>query len=630
MAAKSSITYDQYLENLRTSRILEDEELASALAEFQSRPAGEAATVERLSEFLQESGRLTSWQHRRLASGVTKGFFLGQYKLLRRLGAGGMGSVYLAQHTMMDRLAALKVISATQVGAAALQRFRRESQVVASLDHPHIVRAHDYNRHGKYHYLVMEYVEGVDLDRYVNKVGPLSPGQAAELTAQAADGLHFAHQSGVVHRDVKPSNLMLDRSRKLKILDLGLARMERREAAELTSAQAGVIGTVDFIAPEQAMDGHRVDARADVYGLGCTLYFLLTGRVPFPGGSVAQKLMGHACGTPTPIKSLRADVPDDLVEICERMTAKKPEQRFQTAEEVRVALQGFLFDLESTSQRLDFVQADLPWADGPANDASPSAAAPQSADTLIAAMNSTAPFGTFDAAPAPLSPSKTLGLSAESLSGSAEPTPAAWNLDPAARPPAAPIRAADPLGLDADDLTSSSSWPIDPNARTIASGLQSSDPAKSETLPVDAWEQDPRPAAPRAPETNPFRALDWRSGDRGAERPPTRPSFGSSPRPSPPPPSSVDDMFAFLTSDSGAGSSILNTSDSSMLTRAPGSEIDPESSSLSFNRPPGANFSLSSMIVKVVCPYCRARLAVAGGAAKDALDCPKCGKRIPK
>ncbi|HEY1066073.1 MAG TPA: protein kinase, partial [Pirellulales bacterium] len=179
-----NLTFDDYVKNLRFSRLVEAETLTAALADFAScRPSTRG--VEEFGRFLIDRNLITLWHHRRLAAGYAKGFFLGQYKLLRRLGAGGMGSVYLAEHREMRRLAALKVVSAEQVSHMAIERFRRESQIVAALDHPHIVRAHDFNRDGKYHFLVMEYLEGIDLDRYVKRRGPLSPRRAADLIGKA-------------------------------------------------------------------------------------------------------------------------------------------------------------------------------------------------------------------------------------------------------------------------------------------------------------------------------------------------------------------------------------------------------------------------------------------------------------
>jgi len=267
-----------------------------------------------------------------------------RYRIVKRLGTGGMGTVYLAEHRLMDRPVALKVIRADLLGNEALvKRFRREVRAAARLaSHPNIVAAHDAEQAGETHVLVMEFIEGTDLARLVEHRGPLPVGEACEYVRQAAVGLQHASEDGMVHRDIKPQNLMRTTRGQIKILDLGLARF----ASEVTS-QAGVtalgmvLGSADYIAPEQISDPHAADVRADIYSLGCTLYFLLAGQPPFHDGTLIQKLKSHSEHAPRPLAELRADVPPELARVVERMTAKDPAQRFQTPDEVAGALTPF-------------------------------------------------------------------------------------------------------------------------------------------------------------------------------------------------------------------------------------------------------------------------------------------------
>jgi serine/threonine protein kinase/putative intracellular protease/amidase len=273
-----------------------------------------------------------------------------RYRVLGLLGAGGMGAVYKAEHRLMERMVALKVINPTLVSSpAALERFEREVKAAAKLSHANIVTAHDAEQAGNLHFLVMEFVEGVSLDRWLAKTGPLPPQQAANLIRQAAQGLQHAHEKGMIHRDIKPHNLMVTRGGVLKILDFGLARLASQawqstadsdsadRPADATRAGA-VLGTPDYIAPEQAVDAHVADIRADIYSLGCTLYFLLTGEPPFAGGTTLDKLRAHKSLEPTPIRLSRPDVPEELAAILDKMLAKDPAGRYSTPHEVAEAL----------------------------------------------------------------------------------------------------------------------------------------------------------------------------------------------------------------------------------------------------------------------------------------------------
>jgi serine/threonine protein kinase len=270
-----------------------------------------------------------------------------RYEILGLIGRGGMGDVFQARHRMMDRTVALKVINRDLVRSAeAVERFHREVKTAARLAHPHIVTAYDAEQAGEAHFLVMEHVDGIDLARLVAAEGALPIATACDYGRQAAIGLQYAHEQGMVHRDIKPHNLMVTSAGTVKILDFGLAslaptRLATDEPAgadgSLTAAGA-VMGTPDFISPEQADNARQADIRSDIYSLGATLYFLLSGRTPFAEGSVSQKLKSHAQLEPAPIQTLRGDVPPELAEIVRWMLAKDPAERFQTPADVAEAL----------------------------------------------------------------------------------------------------------------------------------------------------------------------------------------------------------------------------------------------------------------------------------------------------
>jgi serine/threonine protein kinase len=295
-----------------------------------------------------------------------------RYEVLESLGIGGMGAVYKARHRIMDRFVALKVVSKRlTANRRAVERFRREVRAAAQLTHPNIVTAYDADQAGDTHFLIMELVEGVSLDRVIAEQGRLPTDKAADYIRQTAQGLQHAHSRGMVHRDIKPQNLMLTPDGQIKILDFGLARFIR-ETSVLDSSTAGVMtagaartqilthdgtmmGTPDFIAPEQANNPSAADIRADIYSLGCTFYTLLAGRAPFHAESVVSKIMAHQERTPEPLSALRQDVPPRLIAVLERMMAKRLEKRFQTPAEVLTALNSL-----STSDSSSVVRDSYP------------------------------------------------------------------------------------------------------------------------------------------------------------------------------------------------------------------------------------------------------------------------------
>jgi serine/threonine protein kinase len=290
---------------------------------------------------LVAEGLLTHFQRDQLLRGKWRGFTLGKYRLLERLGRGGMSSVFLAEHVIMHRLVALKVLP-EHLGTepSAVPRFHREARAVAVLDHPNIIRAHDVDCEGRVHFLVMEFVDGVSLQTLVEGSGALEPIRACHYVYQAASGLHSMHQAGVIHRDVKPGNILVDRQGTVKLLDLGLARFSHDHQDKLTRDLGNevLMGTADYLAPEQGFNSHQVDARADIYGLGATLYFVLAGQAPFEGRSVPQKLLGHQFEDPPPLTSLCPGMPAELAAVVTRMMAKQPADRYQSAAEVAAAL----------------------------------------------------------------------------------------------------------------------------------------------------------------------------------------------------------------------------------------------------------------------------------------------------
>jgi len=274
------------------------------------------------------------------------GQHLGQYELLERIGRGGMGVVWRAMHTRLKRHAAVKLLSNDRLcDSQAVARFAREMEAVGRLDHPNLVRAHDAGEVDGQLYLAMEYLDGADLSRVVRNHGPLAVADACEVVRQTAQGLQCAHEHGLVHRDVKPSNLMLTTEGQVKVLDLGLARLtsEPPKGNDVTGT-CQVVGTGDFIAPEQAQDTRHADVRSDIYSLGCTLYFLLAGRGPFAGPeytTFVQKVLAHTQQPAPPISQFRSELPSGLIAVLDKMLNKDPDQRFQIASEVARALEPY-------------------------------------------------------------------------------------------------------------------------------------------------------------------------------------------------------------------------------------------------------------------------------------------------
>ncbi len=345
---------------LRRTQLLADEqveEVARELAPHYDDPVA-------LAEYLTEVEWLTPYQLELLLAGRWDELTLGPYNILDRLGAGGLSEVFKAWDTMSGRVVALKVLHQHLADRSDIVRqFRKELEAITRLSHPNIIKTYHAHQDGAMHYFAMEFIEGKDLEKLVREGGPLPIDRACDYARQTAMGLQYAHQSGLVHRDIKPANLFLVSPRGLscpgkrpqepvvKILDWGLARCLREpeessrppstSSLELDAEKGSLIGTADYIAPEQAQDPRLVDTRADLYSLGCTLFFLLTGRPPFEGSSLIQKLLRHKDDEPPLLRQLRPDAPPELEELVRKMLYKKVENRPQIPLLVATALRRF-------------------------------------------------------------------------------------------------------------------------------------------------------------------------------------------------------------------------------------------------------------------------------------------------
>ncbi len=329
----------EFVELVQKSGLVEEAQLRAYLKQLAESPTGMPPDPARLAGVMVRDGILTYFQAEQILQGKYKRFTIGKYKVLERLGAGGMGQVYLCEHLLMRRRAAIKVLPTSKSqDPASLERFYREARAIAAVDHPNIVRAYDIDQADNLHFLVMEYVDGVSLQELVKKIGPLPYLRACHYIYGAAVGLQHVHEIGLVHRDIKPGNILVDRSGVVKILDLGLARFFH-ETDELTKKyDENILGTADYLSPEQAVDSHQVDIRTDIYSLGATFYYLLAGHPPFPDGTVTQKLIWHQYRDPKPIQEIRSDVPAEICAIIAKMMQKSPDKRYQTPAEVMSAL----------------------------------------------------------------------------------------------------------------------------------------------------------------------------------------------------------------------------------------------------------------------------------------------------
>ncbi|RLT15422.1 MAG: serine/threonine protein kinase [Planctomycetota bacterium] len=346
---------DDFLRVLRKSDLVPVEQLAKAIEPWKGT---EGPVPSGLLEVLVDEKLLTAWQIEQLQKGKHKGYWLGKYKLLRLLGAGGMSSVYLAENTTLHQTVAIKVLPLKNVDKTShLARFEREAQASARLSHPNIARAFDLDNVDTIHFIVMEHIDGVDLHVKVKQDGTLSVSDAVDYIRQAALGLQYAHEEGLVHRDIKPANLILVVDKRgrgtVKILDLGLALAagDDDEASLTRAHDEKTLGTVDYLAPEQARDSHLADARSDIYSLGCTLYYLLVGTAPFAAKkTMAERIRAHMNEPPPDLLEMCPGVPAAIGSLYLRMVEKHPDARPQSAGEIADALSAWLQTSAGTVQ----------------------------------------------------------------------------------------------------------------------------------------------------------------------------------------------------------------------------------------------------------------------------------------
>ncbi len=332
-------TIEDFLETVARSGLLDRTQALSALENV---PPAQKDDSRALADQLVRSGKLSRFQARKLLLGVSKGLIFGPYQILSLIGRGGMGKVFLARDSRNGELRALKVLPPSKARSKdrLLARFQREMELSQIVAHPHLCRTYEVGKMYGVYYLAMEFIPGQTLSRLVGAEGPLTVARTARLMAEVAAGLEHAHLQGLIHRDLKPGNIMITPHEHAKVLDLGLALMEGEPADDpsITGGQGYVVGTMDYIAPEQTYDATAVDARADVYSLGCTLYFALTGQPPFPGGTSIEKIYRHRKDEPEPLRKLRPEVPVGFAMLVEQMMAKKPEHRLASAGEAEAKL----------------------------------------------------------------------------------------------------------------------------------------------------------------------------------------------------------------------------------------------------------------------------------------------------
>lgn len=326
------VTAEDLVELIRKSGVIDE----NLLSDYLRRSGGRglpAAARDCAAEMVREAV-ITAFQAEQYLQGKYRGFTIGNYKLLERVGIGGMGQVFLCEHLHLKKRVAVKVLPPHKANQpSALGRFYREARAAASIEHPNVVRTHDIDKDGELHYIVMDYVNGPNLLDVVKKFGPMDVGRATSYIHQVSKGLDCAFRAGIIHRDLKPGNILIDRRGVARLLDLGLARFytDNNDLLTLKYDEKAVLGTADYVAPEQVADSHTVDARADIYSLGATFYFLLAGHPPFPTGTVSQKLNWHCTRDPEPIRKLRPEVSHGLAAALEKMMAKDPKARFQSA-----------------------------------------------------------------------------------------------------------------------------------------------------------------------------------------------------------------------------------------------------------------------------------------------------------
>jgi len=336
-----AVSLDQFVHGVIAAGLVSEGELSDYLDTFPPEKRPEDAQA--LAREMVRDGKLTQLQATTVLEGKPSFPVFGDYVLLEKIGEGGVGEVFKASHRSTHRIVALKVLRSESLDSPDLvKRFHQEVKVAARLSHPNIIATFEAGEQEGLHYLVMEYVDGRDLAALVRGNGPLSVTQALDCIVQAAQGLEHAHREGIIHRDVKPANLLLDRDGTIKILDMGLARITERDEdvpvgttlEQRLTRRGQVLGTVDYMSPEQATDTRSADHRSDVYSLGCTLFSLLTNKPVYAGDSAIMKLMAHCEAEIPALGALCAEAPVRLNKVFAMMVAKKPDDRYQSMSEV--------------------------------------------------------------------------------------------------------------------------------------------------------------------------------------------------------------------------------------------------------------------------------------------------------
>ncbi len=351
-----------FCESALLSSLVTAEQIDLAISEVraaQPREAGQDISDAAIADKLVEMGLLTEYQSDQLKTGRTK-LNLGPYTITDWIGQGGMGQVFKAVHKMMGRESAVKVLPREKSTPEAIESFTREIRTQAQLDHSNLVRAHDAGHDGNVHYLVTEYVPGTDLRQLVRRQGPLTVQQAANVIMQAAHGLQYAHEQGLIHRDVKPGNILVTPEGIAKVSDLGLSGFVQE--ADSDPRVGKIVGTADYLSPEQIKNPYEITAVSDIYSLGCTLYYAISGKVPFPGGTTVDKARRHCEETPWHPRRFNPEVSEEFVEVIADMMEKDPKKRVSTAAEVAVRLKPWAIEAAPLpSQQL----TKSPWAPPP-------------------------------------------------------------------------------------------------------------------------------------------------------------------------------------------------------------------------------------------------------------------------
>lgn len=478
------VNLDEFVRAISDSGIISAPELEALQQDF----AKQRATVD-IKEFARELVRqkkLTGFQARAFYHGAAAQLVIGSYVILDRIGSGGMGQVYKAEHRRMRRVVALKLINAVRA-QEAVRRFQREVEAAAKLDHPNIVTAFDADVVNGTHYLAMEYVDGFDLATVVKEFGRVPLRLAVDWMLQAARGLEYAHGRGVIHRDIKPANLLLDELGALKILDMGLARLDDSPGAIEETAfgpltrMGEIIGTIDFMSPEQAEDTRQAGPSSDIYSLGCTFYYLATGQVLYPVDTVMRKLLAHRDQPIPSLTQLRGEVPRWVDDLFGKMVAKKPEKRFPRMTDLIQAWEARRRELPSV--RPDAVHIVLAQvrrarqAQGPAtlNDTDSRTAGHDSATQPLTLALPAKPLSTIN----PPDEQQTLELDAPPVSSSGKPVSAPQ--PPGQREPAKPLK---PPG--APPVTQP---PVTQPSATQPPGTQRPTSPRAESVPGSQLEQ---------------------------------------------------------------------------------------------------------------------------------------------